>query len=157
MTEERKLDLMDLYNKIQAENNVMQETMLKIQYVPNNLEDTRFIVDAELKPTSISDASAFGTYEKETVGFDLRFKDCFNTLDYDSFLYEYHKSEYRKFKDETLDKYYTILLALINPVFLLFLIDKDEYLKELIENNKLIIDLNDAKLIIEIYTEKLIF
>lgn len=157
MKEERKLDLLDLYNKIQAENNVMKETMLRIQYVPNNLEDTRLIVDAELKPTTINDAASFATYGDETVGFDLRFKEYFNTLDYDSFLYEFHKNKSNRFEDESLEKYYLVLMALINPVFLLYLIDEDKYLEELIKNNKLIIDLNDGKLIIVIYNEKLIF
>lgn len=157
MKEERKLDLLDLYNKIQAENNVMQETMLRIQYVPNNFEDTKLFIDAELKPTEIPDASAFATYGNETVGFDLRFKDGFNILDYNSLLYEFHKTGNLRFNNETLKKYHIILLALINPEFLLYLIDEDNYLKELIENKQLIIELNDINLKIDIYTEKLIF
>lgn len=157
MTEQRKLDLMDLYNKIHAENSVMQETMLRIQYVPNNLKDTRLIIDAELKPTTLNDASGFGTYENETVGFDLRFKDSLNTLDYNSLLYGFHKNADWRFEDESIKKYYIVLLALVNPEFLLYLIDEDEYLKELIENNNLIIDLNEGQLVISVYTEKLIF
>lgn len=51
MNDKVKYNLLDLFKKIQAENDGKQEALIKFRYVPNNSEYSEVIAEAELKPS----------------------------------------------------------------------------------------------------------
>ena len=156
MVDEKEYKLFDLYEKIRNENTAKEETFLKIRYIPNNVEKNYLSVSACLKPTIINDAS-YCTISNDgsDIYFDLMFKESYGTFNYEYFVEESYFSDMKRFDDEIMKKNYFILVALVNPQFFLFNLDKSDYIKQLLQNDKLIIELIDAQFIIEIYHEKL--
>lgn len=158
MTNEKKYDLFDLYEKIHDENTAKQEALLRIKYVPKSSEDSRLMVSADLKPTIVNDASYYAESDDgELVYFDLLFRENVESVTYETYLFDTFENRYNDLEDDIMKKHYIVLFALINPKFILHLINKKEHIEQLIQNEELIIELNDANLIIEIYREKLVF
>lgn len=155
MNEKGKMNLLDLFNKIHAENTAKQETMLKIEYNANNVKSHLFVY-ADLKPTMRDASYCISDENEDLICFEFMFKNGFGTTDYENYVYESFDKEIDNLEDELMKKHCFIFYALINPTFLLGYINKEENIKQLIENNKITIELIDAELIIEISTENLV-
>ena len=88
MDNEEKLNLIDLFEKLHAENTVKQETMLKIEYnIKNPNPNPHLFVYADLKPTMKDASYCVSDKNGDLICFEFMFKNGSGTDDYENYIW----------------------------------------------------------------------
>ena len=139
------MNLSDLYNHY--DNNIT----FKMEYVLSGMDsDFSFRIDAELKEVSTNDASlCVGDFEDGAFGFDLFYECDSGKMKYEQFLLKTYAGNLKEtlvdeFQDmlhlEKAKKHLRTFYGILNPTFLLNLINQQENIQTLIKDGAINID-----------------